>query len=183
MLQVEMTAAVRTETGKGAMRCLRSEGLSPAVVYGAGNEATALKRDTKTLTANLLGVYRRNCIVTLKIDDGSEKFVTIKEVQADPIQDTLVHADFCEIDLHKARNFEVPLSFTGTAKGVDLGGTLTIYADVVTLKGCPLDIPDECSLDVTALKIGEELSFSAIALPENVELVTKPESVCVGVVK
>ena len=43
MLQVEMSAALRTDTGKGAMRRMRSAGQTPAVVYGGGTEAVALK--------------------------------------------------------------------------------------------------------------------------------------------
>lgn len=183
MLQVEMSAAVRTATGKGAMRRLRSEGQTPAVVYGAGAEALALKFETKTLMANLLEIYRRNAVVVLKIDDGSEKNVVIKEVQTDPVTDTLVHTDFFEIDLEKAQCFEVPVNYEGTAKGVDLGGELTIYSAAVQLKGKPLDIPDSCTVDISNLDIGDELAFSVISIPENVELVSAADAACVGVLK
>jgi large subunit ribosomal protein L25 len=183
MLQVEMTAGVRTATGKGPMRQLRSEGQTPAVVYGAGKEALALKFDTKSLMISLLEIYRRNAVVKLKIDDGSEKNVVVKEVQTDPVTDVLVHADFCEIDLEQAKNFEVPLRYKGTAKGVDLGGFLRVASDVIVLKGRPLDIPDECSLDVTGLNIGDSLTFSAIEIPASVELISEADSVCVGVYK
>jgi large subunit ribosomal protein L25 len=183
MLQVEMSAAVREVTGKGNMRRLRSEGQTPGVVYGAGVEALALKFETKALMASLLEIYRRNAVVTLKVDNGVEKSVVVKEVQTDPVTDTLIHADFCEIDLDKSSVFKVPLTFEGTAKGVDLGGFLNVATNSVSLKGKPLDIPNECVLDITELNIGDELKFSAISLPEGVELVSKADAVCVAVVK
>ena len=183
MLQVEMNAAVRTATGKGAMRRLRSEGQTPAVVYGAGSEAMALKFETKLLMANLLNIYRRNAVVTLKIDDGTEKNVVVKEVQTDPVHDTLVHADFCVIDLETPQCFDVPVVYAGTAKGTDLGGVLTVAADKVTLKGCPLDVPDEVELDVTELNIDDQLTFGAIELSDKVELVSNADAVCVSVTK
>ncbi len=183
MLQVDMAASVRTETGKGAMRRLRDKGQTPAVVYGKGKDAQSLQMDSKTLMATLLEVYRHNCVVTLNVDDGSQRHVVIKDVQTDPVTDTLVHADFCEIDLEKAQRFEVPVEYTGKAKGVDLGGVLTINSSNVVLKGRPLDIPNGCSLDVTGLNIGDELTFSAITLPENVELLSPADAVCVSVVK
>ena len=183
MLQVEMNAAVRSETGKGPMRRLRSEGQTPAVVYGGGSDAKALKMESKALMGTLLEIYRHNAVVTLKIDDGSEKHVVVKEVQTDPVTDSLVHADFCEIDLQKPQCFDVPVKYTGNAKGVDLGGVLNVASEVVTLKGCPLDIPNECSLNVSDLNIGDNLTFSAISIPENVELVSDADRVCVGVVK
>lgn len=182
MLQVEMSASVRTATGKGPMRRLRSEGLTPAVVYGAGSGALALQMDSKILMAKLLEIYRHNAVVTLKVDD-LVKSVVVKEVQTDPILDTLIHADFCEIDLQKPSTFSVPLKFEGTAKGVDLGGNLETYLTSVMLAGKPLDIPDDVTLDVSGLNIGEQLTSSAIVLPENVQLVSKADAACVGVVK
>jgi len=183
MLQVEMSASVRTETGKGAMRRLRNEGLTPAVVYGAGGEARALQMDTKAMMAKLLEIYRQNAVVTLKIEGEETKSVVVKEVQTDPVLDTLVHADFCEVDLEKAKVFSVPLKFKGTAKGVDLGGRLETYTDSVLLEGKPLDIPNDVVLDVSGMNIGEQLTYSTIALPENVKLVSKADGTCVSVVK
>lgn len=183
MLQVEMSAAIRNVTGKGAMRQMRMAGETPAVVYGAGKEAQALKFETKALMAQLLAIYRRNAVVTLKIDDGSEKNVVVKEVQTDPVTDSLVHADFCEIDLEKDQCFEVPVNYTGSAKGVDLGGMLSVAGDTVLLKGRPLEIPDECNVDVTELNIGDSLTYSVIELPGSVELVSAADAVCVEVTK
>lgn len=183
MLQVEMSAAVRTVTGKGPMRRLRSEGITPAVVYGTGGDALALQFDTKTMMAKLLEIYRRNAVVTLKIEGAQDRSVVVKEVQTDPVLDTLIHADFCEINLDKTAVFNVPLRMTGTAKGVDLGGRLETYATSVMLEGKPLDIPNEVVLNVTPLNIGEHLSYSAIELPENVVMVSKADAACVGVVK
>jgi large subunit ribosomal protein L25 len=183
MLQVEMSAAVREVTGKGYMRRLRSEGQTPGVVYGAGAEATALQFDTKMLMAKLLEIYRHNAVVTLKVDNGTEKSVVVKEVQTDPVTDTLIHADFCEIDLDKPAVFSVPVVFTGSAKGVDLGGSLSATSAVVEVKGKPLDVPNEFTLDITELNIGDQLTFSTIALPDGVEFVTNADAVCVAVEK
>ncbi|MCP4340372.1 MAG: 50S ribosomal protein L25 [Desulfobulbaceae bacterium] len=183
MLQVEMSASVRTTSGKGPMRQLRMKGMTPAVVYGGGAEAQKLQLDSKTLMAQLLQFYRKNTIVTLKVDGASEKTVMVGEVQTDPVRDTLIHVDFCEIDLQKERAFNVPLTLTGTAKGVDLGGLLTVHYTKVILEGKPLDIPDECTLDITSMAIGDEIKCSAISLPGNVKMVTEPEAVLVAVVK
>ena len=133
--------------------------------------------------ADLLEIYRRNAVVVLKIDDGTQKNAVVREVQTHPVNDTLIHADFCEIDLDQVQSFDVPVKYTGKAKGVDLGGKLTVYADKVALKGKPLDIPDSCSLDVSKLNIGDELNFGAIAIPDGVELVSDAEAACVGVIK
>lgn len=171
MLQVEMTASIRKETGKGAMRQLRMKGMTPAVVYGAGSEALALQLETQPFFQQLLTIYRTNAIVTLKLDDGSTKHVLMKDVQTDPIKDTLVHADFLEIDVNDSRVFEVPVNYTGTAKGCDLGGFLNIILQSIAIEGTPLDIPDEFIVDVSDLAIGEGINVETISIPDNVKFV------------
>ncbi|MDH5299466.1 MAG: 50S ribosomal protein L25, partial [Desulfobulbaceae bacterium] len=95
MLQVEMSARVRKSFGKGAARTTRRAGQTPAVVYGPKTEPLALELNTKDFTKGLIFINRRNAVVNLNIDDGgstSTRHVVVKEIQADPVQDTLVHA-------------------------------------------------------------------------------------------
>lgn len=183
MFQVEMSAAVRNATGKGPMRQLRMKGMTPAVIYGGGGEASNLQMETKALTAQLLEFSRRNTVVTLKIENGPVKSVSIGEIQTDPITDKLLHVDFCEIDLEKKRKYSVPVVYSGTAKGVDLGGDMVVNYDKVVLEGKPLDIPDECVVDVSSLGMGDTIKCGEIAIPANVTMITDTEAVAVGVVK
>lgn len=183
MLQVDMSASVRTVTGKGPMRQLRMQGITPAVVYGSGKEAQNLQMETKSLMAKLLKYYRRNTIVTLKIDDSVEKSVVIGEVQTDPVKDTLIHVDFCEIDLEKNRQFDVPVKYKGPAKGVELGGNLVIGKETVVLEGKPLDIPDEIVVDIKNVDIGGKIKCKALAVPESVKMITPGKETAVSVVK
>jgi large subunit ribosomal protein L25 len=183
MFQVEMSASVRNVSGKGPMRQLRMQGMTPAVVYGGGGGAVMLQLDSKILMAKLLEFYRRNTVVTLKIDGAADKCVKIGEVQTDPVRDTLIHVDFCEIDIQKRRAYTVPVVYKGTAKGVDLGGDMVIAHDKVVLEGKPLDIPDECVVDVTPLAIGESVKCGQISIPENVSMVTDVEVLAVSIIK
>lgn len=183
MLQVEMSASVRETSGKGPMRQLRMKGMTPAVVYGGGKEGVKLQLETKTLMTKLLKYYRYNTVVTLNVEGVGDKSVTIGEVQTDPARDTLVHVDFCEIDLTKDREFSVPVVYQGVAKGVDLGGRMTVHCPEIILKGKPLDIPDECTFDVTSLEISDSVKVSEIAVPGNVVKVTAPDTVAIFIEK
>lgn len=183
MFQVEMSATVRSASGKGPMRQLRMRGITPAVVYGGGGEALNLQLDTKILTAKLLEFSRRNTVVTLKIEGAAEKSVSIGEIQTDPVTDRLIHVDFCEIDLARNRAYSVPVIYSGTAKGVDLGGDMIVNQRKVVLEGKPLDIPDECVVDVTSLGMGESVKCGEIAIPANVKMVTDAQTLAVSIVK
>jgi len=181
MLQVDMTASVRTVTGKGAMRQLRMKGFTPAVVYGSGSEGVSLQLETRPLFQQLLKVYRKNVVVTLKLDDGSTKNVLIQDVQTDPIKDTLIHVDFQEIDIEKPRVFEVPVDYTGNAKGCDLGGVLHVARETIAVEAAPLNVPDDFTVDISSLMIGDSIKVSAIDIPAELNLLVDADSVCVSV--
>jgi len=184
MIQVDISAAVRSGTGKGVARSLRRAGKTPGVVYGSGGEATPLEFDTKDLTKALFYVHRRNAVVNLDIENNGKterKHALIREVQVHPVKDTLMHADFCVIDLERERVFDVPVRFSGKAKGVDLGGDMIVACDSVPLKGKPLDIPDEVVVDVSGLGIGDAIVLGDISLPDGVALEANGDVVCVSV--
>jgi large subunit ribosomal protein L25 len=184
MLQVNIDSAVRTVFGKGPMRQLRMKDCTPANLYSGGTEPVPLQFETAKLYKSLLFIHGRNAVVTLKVDGDAkgERHVLVQEIQKDPINGSLIHVDFLEIDLSKPLKFTVPVKFVGTAKGVDLGGELQIYKDSISLRGCPLDIPDMVQVDITALEQGGAgLTYADLPLPPNVEMLDKPETVCVAV--
>lgn len=181
MIRKELPAAVRKTFGKGPMRRLRVAGQTPAVAYGRGKDALALQFETKLLFHELVELQGRNAVLTLNIDDGSVRHVILKEVQSDPVKNSLYHADFMEIDLERPEVFSVPVVFTGKAKGVDAGGLQVIESATVQLKGIPLDIPDECVIDVRQLGIGDKVVAGQITVPEGVTLVSDHETVCVTI--
>ncbi|MBM9520010.1 50S ribosomal protein L25 [Desulforhopalus vacuolatus] len=173
MYQVEISASAREVTGKGPMRQLRMQGKTPGVVYGGGKDAQMLEFDTKVLYGQLLDFHRRNAVVTLNVE-GSSRSVRVGEIQVHPVDNSLIHVDFCEIDLDKVQSYKVPIVYTGVAKGVDLGGILHIHHRVLLLSGKPLDIPDEITVDVTSLTIDSSIECKDIPLPANVTLVEDP---------
>jgi len=181
MITKEIAATVRDSFGKGSMRRLRTAGQTPGVVYSGGEKALPLQFETKLLYTELLDIQGRNAVITLKIDDGSEKNTIVKEIQTDPVKDTLYHTDFLEIDLKKPTKFNVPINYSGTAKGIDLGGILRISAAKLELAGEPLNIPDECVVDISDMAIGESITAAEVQLPEGVTLVNASDMVCVSI--
>jgi len=184
MLQFDLNAQVRGSFGKGASRSMRRAGLTPAILYGPKTEPLALQFNTKDLTKSLLTLQRRNAVFAVDVDDSgstSKRHVMLKAVQTNPINDTLVHADFIEVALDQPITLQVPVSLLGKAKGVDLGGDLSVTVKKVALKGQILDIPDLIERDISDLAIGESLSCKDLAIPENIELLNDPEQVCVAV--
>lgn len=183
MIQVNMPAAFRSEFGKGASRQLRMKEKTPAVLYSSGTDAVALQCDAGELHKKLLHIHGQNAVLTLSIegDDKGERHVLVQEIQKNPVTDSLVHIDFLEIELDKPASFSVPFKFTGTPKGVELGGELQVLSRTIQLKGCPLDIPDFIEVEVQSLDRGSSLTFGDVALPEKVEMLSQSSNNCVAV--
>lgn len=186
MIQQDMNAAIRQDFGKGASHRLRKDGLTPAILYGGTESSVALSLDEKSLTKALLQLHGQNVVVNLHIEGEKGKkthHVLIKDIQKDPISDTLIHVDFFEIPLDQEITLEVQMKYSGIAKGVDMGGILNITAHTVKLRGLPLDIPDEIEIDVSSLELGGQGFFCKdLSIPENVTLEENPERSCVSVV-
>ena len=185
MIEVDLNANMRSQFGKGAARTLRREGLTPAVLYGPHAEPMALKLETRPFTLTLLKLQRQNAVITLNIKgdaDESKKTVILKDVQVDPVHDTLKHADFLEISLESPITLSVPVKYTGTAQGIEAGGDLSISRDRISMKGLPMDIPDFVEADLTPLQINQNITCGDLAIPENVTLMEKEDLVCAGIV-
>lgn len=184
MLQVDLTARVRKTFGKGNARALRRAGMTPAVLYGPKIDSMALELTTKPFTKTLFGIHRRNAVISLEIENGdlpAKRHVMIREVQIDPVQGTLVHADFLEISLDTPAKLFVDVKFTGKAKGFESGGELQVAKRKVCLEALPLDFPDCVEVDITHLDIGDSVTCKSLNIPDKVTLLEKENATCATV--
>lgn len=167
-LQVE----IRSSTRKGPARRMRAAGSVPAVLYGPGTDAVMLGVSHRLLER----LIDSNQLMDLIGDPSVEgRPVLIKEFQRDPVSQRLVHCDFYAVDTSRKLLVEVPVHFTGKAKGVELGGVLETLLREVEVRCLPTSIPSVLNADVTDLGVGDTLHAASIPLPPGVELVTDPE--------
>jgi len=184
MLQYDLSAQKRDTFGKGASKSYRRDGKTPAIMYGAKTEPLAINIDTKEFMKALLNLQRRNAVFNIDIESDnatSRRHVMVKEVQTDPIKDTLVHADFCEVSLDQPITLQVPVKYIGTPKGVELGGELSVNLATVTLRGLILDIPDYFELDVSHLLMGKKVTCADLQVAGNIELLNDKDEVCASI--
>lgn len=179
---VELQAQERDTRGKNAARRLRASGMTPAVLYGEGNEAggsTALAIPTK-LVDYTLHHFGDNALYNIEID-GDTSTARVVDAQRDPVSGLLVHVDFAPVNMRERIEITVPLTVTGEAPGVDEGGVLQQVAYEIQVESLPGDIPQEITLDVSNLGMNENLTLGDITLPANVALLSEPEEVAVTV--
>jgi len=148
-MDLQIAVDARTASGKQTKR-LRAEGIVPGVLFGKTTGSIPVQMDAKAFEA----LYReagRTTIFKLSVD-GSTSSVVIKSVQRNPLTGRAVHVDFFAPDLTHEMEVSVPISFSGTAPGVEAtGGSLFTSLDHLKVKALPADLPHEFSVDVTSL--------------------------------
>lgn len=167
---VTLSATSREKTGKGAARQARFEKKIPAVVYGHGRSTQPVMVDALALEKALTGIEPESTLIDLTVD-GKKSRALIREIQRHPLRPDIIHVDFYEIKADEKITLKVPVHLTGTPDGVrNAGGVLDQVTREVEIEVLPEHIPDRVELDVTALKIGDSLHVSALAIANAVIL-------------
>ena len=184
MEQITLSARLRTEKGKGAARKIRQANQIPAIFYGPGQEPVMLAVEESDLRSILRQSAGENAILGLQIESDKKsetRTVMLKEVQTDPIQDTVFHADFYEISMDQVLTIDIPIQLVGTPVGVTEGGILQQVKREVSVSGLPGKLVDVLEADVSELTIGDSLHLSAIEVPEGITL-NEEETLTIAVV-
>jgi large subunit ribosomal protein L25 len=173
----KLTAAVRTETGKGASRRARRAGQIPAVLYGHGSDPQHLLLASRDFAA-VLRHTGTNAVLTLDID-GKEQLALTKSLEIHPIRRNIQHADLLVV----RRGEKVTVEVNVVVEGEPAYGTLvTQDANTVEIESDVQSIPDQLTISIEGAEIGTQFSASAITLPAGVSLVSDPETLVVNVV-
>jgi large subunit ribosomal protein L25 len=180
----ELKAVIREETGKGPARRLRNQGLVPAVFYGAGSKSMPMVINAADLRA-LMKKKEENILIKLIIEDQGnklEKLSVIKELQTEPLGRRFFHADFYEVRMDQAIEWDIPLHFKGTPVGVKNGGELLHQKREVKISCLPSEVPEYYEIDISALDIGHSLKVKDIAVAKGIEVVDADEAVVVSII-
>ena len=163
----KLSAEKRERAGKGVARALRREGKVPAVLYGNKEDPVGLSLTIGQL--NRLYATGRAQSTLLDIDiDGTSNRAIARDIQLDPVRDTIIHADFLRLGKGDKVTVEVAVNFINDdiAPGIKRGGVLNIVRYSIELD-CPADnIPDEIIVDLENADIGDSVHISAVPLPE-----------------
>lgn len=167
-----MKATRRTEFGSRQVRRLRDKGDIPGVLYGHGKENTPIAISEHDMELAVLHGER-----LLEVDiEGKREHALIKEIQWDTFGHVVLHVDLTRVNLDERVEVAVPVSLHGTPAGIEEGGTLQQYTAEVTIECLVTAIPDDISIRVGEMNIGDTLHAGDMELPEGAKLLDDPET-------
>ena len=162
MKEFNLLGKVRETTTKGEMNKLRAQGFVPANLYGQDSSIMlyCFINDLNDLL-NTNDVF----MINLKIEGKIYKSF-VKEVQMHPLKDTPVHVDFLELEDNKVVKMIYPIKFHGSPIGTRAGGKLYKKMRSLHLKGKVADLPEELSIDIAHLDLGDSIKVKDVHFPK-----------------
>ena len=171
--QVKLTARPRSESGRNAVKGVRTRGSVPAVIYGHHRTPANLEVSHRELEILLSHAVGENILVDLEIQDGANKsnqLSLIQEVQRHTLRNQILHVDFQAVSMTEKITADITVEPFGEAEGVkNFGGLLEQSIRSISIRCLPQDLPEIIKVDVSALKIGDSIHIRDLQLPKGVE--------------
>lgn len=170
-----LVATMRSKADK--LSTVRSNGMVPAVVYGASTENTPIS----VPAIDFVKVFKEaGESSTIVLDMGNKKVdVLIHDVQFDPVKGFPLHVDFLAVDMNKPVEVSIPLEFTGVAPAEKSGlGTLVKVLHEIEIKALPKDLPHNFNVDLSTLvTLDDKIHVKDIKLGSGITLITDGEEI------
>ena len=201
MKTFKLNAQPRVELGKKSVKALRKEGKIPAVINGGaivelpyngtlkeGQKVVALDEKRGIITTDITVACEdvRKLIYTpdiFEVDinlNGEEIKAVMKDLQFQPVKDTVLHIDFLQVYPDKPIVMEVPVQIEGHAEGVKAGGKLTLSMRKLKVKAVYSEIPERLVVNVDTLGLGKSLAVGDLHF-EGLELMNAKNAVVCAV--
>ena len=164
-----LEANIRDNKTKGELNAIRKNGEVPAIVYGGKDENQKVSISKKKLKYLIEKENFLSNIITLNIG-GKNLNVLPREVKYHILSDEPTHVDFLRILPGVKIKIEVPVNFINHDKspGLKRGGVLNIVRRKIELR-CPSEkIPENITIDLDGVDIGESFKISSVKLDSEV---------------
>ena len=164
-----LEVSIRDNKTKGQLNSIRVNGNVPAIIYGGKEENQKISISRKLLKTLIEKEDFLSSIISLNIN-GKSQDVLPREVKYHIISDEPTHVDFLRVLPGVKIKIEVPVKFINHEKspGLKRGGVLNIVRRKVELK-CPSEkIPNNLTLDLEGVDIGESFKISSVKLDQDV---------------
>lgn len=174
-----LKAKLRNKVSKSGLNTLRKSGRVPGVYYSKVNKPISIEVSEKAIRPFVF--TSKSHLISLEVEQDKNYDCIVKDVQFDPVTESIVHFDLLGLIEGEKFQLEVPILYYGTPVGIKEGGIVQQVLHKLEIECFPKDIPEYLKIDISNLKLGESIHTEDLSF-ENVELLTPPDTVIVAVV-
>lgn len=170
---ISLKLTERKELGK-AVKALRRSGIVPANIYERGKQSMAVSAPFMDMT-KVYNAAGKHHPVELTVE-GKKRLAMIKDVDLDPVKNTLRHVSFHAVNRNEKVEAEVPVKIDGEIPAEKISLMVLQNLDTVEVKALPANLPDELLVPGSKLaQEGDRVTVADIKVPEGVTVLTDPE--------
>ncbi len=158
MKSITIKGSERESVGKKSTKALRNAGMVPCVVYGGEKP---LHFSANELAFRELVYTAAAHTVEVDLGDGQLKAI-MQDIQFHPVTDKILHIDFYQLFDDKEVTMNIPVNLEGSSPGVRNGGRLLFRKRKLAIKALPDKLPDFFNVDISKLKIGENITVESL---------------------
>ena len=169
-------AIAREVMGK-KVNVLRNNGVIPANIYGRGIDSVPVQIQWPE-ARGMLNAHGRNVLIQIQIEGESEaRSVVIRDFTRDPVNGSLQHIDFFQVDLTRKIQADIPIQLVGESPAVHMyGGVLVQALELLHVEALPTEIPESIQVSVESLgELESSLTVGDIQVPKGVSILTAPD--------
>lgn len=156
----------------------------PAIIYGSGTENQQLVVN-RIQFEKVFTQSGESGLISLKLEDGKEFPVIVKDIQTDAMKGRIIHIDFFKVNMDKTVIAEATVHFTGEAPAIkNHGGVVVEHISHLEIECLPKDLIKSIEIDLSHLEnIGDAIHVGDIVLPKGVTSKHLPTDVIVNVIE
>jgi len=163
MKSITIKGSERESVGKKATKALRNAGKVPCVVYG-GEKPLHFSADELAFR-DLVYTPKAHTVV-VELDNGQKVDAVMQDIQFHPVTDKILHIDFYQLFADKEVTMDIPVRLQGNSPGVRNGGRLLFRKRKLAIRALPDKLPDFFDVDISKLKIGQNISVDTLLNPD-----------------
>ncbi|MBE6064032.1 50S ribosomal protein L25 [Clostridium cochlearium] len=164
-----LIATERNEKGKAA----RKKGFIPGIIYGKDIQGKSVNFEKGKLIAFLKEKGEKSKI-NFKLN-GENKQGIIKEVGRDAVTSNIIHIDIQEVTASEEVKWTIPIIFEGREKLKSKDLYIQVYLQEVDVEGKASEIPNNITIDVEKLELGEEIKVKDLNIDSNIKIFNELE--------
>jgi len=182
MQAIKLELEPRDLLGKKVQR-LRRAGIIPVHLYGPDSDSRPLQCQSQKLI-QVLSLAGGNTAIEITVQgESGSKLAFAREIQWEPMRDTILHVDFLLADINRPVTAQVPIVLIGESSGArSVGGSIVHQLRQLDVQALPLEMPGQIEIDLSVLTEADGvIRVSDINLGTNVTVLTDTEELVIRI--
>jgi len=179
MMSEQLVLELKTRAGMGsnAVKKYRRQGMAPGIIYGHGDESLPVVTDAHGFRKAIPVDQYGSQVVKLMVDGRDTGSALVKSVQIDTVSRQILNIDFQRVSSEDRVNVSVSVIVEGESADARMGAVVEQIHHSVSLRCSAFEVPEQITIDVSEMHIGDAVHAGQLALPPGSELHQAPEDV------